>query len=128
MKHSSDFDFIKVVDELEKVDLSPLILPMLKIIDPLAEVFPEGYIKKLLGRLRPREGQFDFLYRVAPMMPGAIRLAGKVASIRMVGVVLNLFAEVMSGILKVTLPVAGIIARILRPISVFVASSLKRLL
>ncbi|MEA2101792.1 MAG: hypothetical protein U9P80_04360 [Thermodesulfobacteriota bacterium] len=116
MADNKKIDLIDLVEELEKVDLSSLILPMLKIIDPIAKVVPEGFVKETLTHLKPSEGQFDYLDKIVPFMPRAIRVAGKVAAFKPVGIVFNLFGEGLSMFLRVFVPVMDRVVRILMPL------------
>jgi hypothetical protein len=105
------FQFIDVIKELERVELAPLIMPLLKIIDPIAKQIPEGTIREFLTHIRPLENQFNFLYKVAPILPRMVRWAGKVASIKPLMVVFGIVAEVLSRVLMIAMPVVAALAR-----------------
>jgi len=114
------FQFIDVIKELERVELAPLIMPLLKIIDPIAKQIPEGIIKEFLTHIRPRENQFDLLYKVAPILPRMIRWAGKIASIKPLMVVFGIVAEVLSRVLMIAMPVVAALARAIISIAAIV--------
>ena len=114
------FQFIDVIKELERVELAPLIMPLLKIIDPIAKQIPEGTIKEFLTHIRPRENQFDLLYKVAPILPRMIRWAGKIASIKPLMVVFGIVAEVLSRVLMIAMPVVAALARAIISIAAIV--------
>ncbi len=114
MADRKQVDVIAIMAELERVDLSALILPLLKIVDPIAKVVPEGLVKQTLIHMRPYTGQFDFLDKVLPFVPGTIRVAGRIAAFRPVGLGLMLFGEGLSLFLRVSLPVAQRLVRLVR--------------
>ena len=114
------FQFIDVIKELERVELAPLIMPLLKIIDPIAKQIPEGTIKEFLTHIRPRENQFDLLYKVAPILPRMVRWAGKVASIKPLMVIFGIVAEVLSRVLMIAMPVVAALARAIISIAAMV--------
>jgi len=114
------FQFIDVIKELERVELAPLIMPLLKIIDPIAKQIPEGIIKEFLTHIRPRENQFDLLYKVAPILPRMVRWAGKVASIKPLMVIFGIVAEVLSRVLMMAMPVVAALARAIISIAAMV--------
>jgi hypothetical protein len=113
MATKNTFQFIDVIKELEGVELAPLILPLMKIIDPIAKEIPEGLIKQALTNIRPRPGQFDFLGKVAPAMPLMVRWAGKAAAIKPLMLVFGLAAEALALVLRVAMPAIAILVRIL---------------
>ena len=108
------FEFIDIINELERVKLAPLILPLLKILDPVAKEIPEGAIKTYLTRLRPYEGQFRFLEKLVPYLPGIIRWTGKVASVKPVMMLFTVFAEALAFILKTIMPCLAITFRVIK--------------
>jgi len=114
------FQFIDVIKELERVELAPLIMPLLKIIDPIAKQIPEGTIKEFLTHIRPRENQFNFLYKVAPILPRMVRWAGKVASIKPLMFIFGIVAEVLSRVLMIAMPVVAALARAIISIAAIV--------
>ncbi|MBU0992970.1 MAG: hypothetical protein KJ737_10800 [Proteobacteria bacterium] len=98
------FEFIDVINAMERVKLAPLILPCLKMVDPIAREIPEGIVKEYLTHIRPREGQFRFLEKLMPYLPGIIKWAGKIASIKPLMVVFAIVAEVLAFMLKIIMP------------------------
>ena len=98
------FEFIDIINELEQVELAPIILPCLKIVDPIAKVIPEGAIKNYLTRIRPKEGRFRFIEKLAPHLPKMVRWSGKVAAIKPLMVVFAIFAEALALILTIIIP------------------------
>jgi hypothetical protein len=113
MEGNRPFQFIEVVMELERVELAPLILPLMKIIDPIAKAVPEGVVKKFLTNIRPREGQFDFVGKVAPLLPPMIRWAGRLAAIKPLMAAFGVVAEVLALVFRFIAPVLAAVIRIM---------------
>jgi hypothetical protein len=113
MKENRQFQFIEVVNELERVELAPLILPLMKIIDPVAKAVPEGAIKQFLNNIHPHEGQFDFINRVAPLLPPMIRWAGRLAAIKPLMAAFGVFAEALALVLRFIAPVLAVVTRMI---------------
>lgn len=112
MESKSTFQFTEVVNELERVELAPLILPLMKIIDPIAKAVPEGVVRDFMTHhLRPRDGQFDFIGTMAPYLPRIIRWAGRAAAIKPLMLALDIMAEALALVLKAIMPVAVMLAR-----------------
>lgn len=112
MENKQAFQFIEVVNELEQVELAPLILPLMKIIDPIAKAVPEGVVREFLTHhLRPREGQFDFIGQIAPYLPRIIRWAGRAAAVKPLMRALDIMAEALALVLKVVMPAAVMLVR-----------------
>ena len=112
MQNKQAFQFIEVVNELERVELAPLILPLLKIIDPIAKAVPAGVVKEFLTHhLRPREGQFDFIGQAAPYLPRIIRWAGRAAAVKPLMQALDVIAEALALVLRVVMPAAVMLVR-----------------
>ncbi len=110
---ANNFEIVDLIRELEKVNLEPLAMPALKIIDPIALAIPKGAVKNFLDQQKPSEGQFDFLGTVAPYLPGAISTLGKVAEIKPLMVVWGLLAEALAFVFRVTMPVVKVVAPII---------------
>lgn len=112
MESKPTFQFIDVVNELERVELAPLILPLMKIIDPIAKAVPEGVVRDFLThRLRPRDGQFDFIGQMAPYLPRIVRWAGRMAAVKPLMQALDIMAEALALALRVVMPIAVMLGR-----------------
>ncbi len=118
-------DFIDVIEALNKSDLSPLVVPALRLIDPICMAIPQGAIKEYLSSAKPRAGQFDLLYKFGHLLPGAITIIGRIAQIKAITIPFAIFATLAGSILKliqpllnVALPVgAAIIRNISKPVA-----------
>lgn len=105
---------IELVDELGKVRLAPLVLPALKMLDPVLCALPEGALEDMVSGRAAREDLVKTLEDASPVLPRIIRLAGRMAESKLATGLLALMAVVLAPFMKLLAPV---LARLIVPCS-----------
>jgi hypothetical protein len=105
---------IELVDELGKVRLAPLVLPALKMLDPVLCALPEGALEDMVSGRAAREDLVKTLEDASPVLPRIIRLAGRMAESKLTTGLLALLAVVLTPFMKLLAPV---LARLVVPCS-----------
>ena len=100
-------DVKEIVDELAKVRLAPLLLPILKLIDPLMGAVPQGAMKGMMAQSGTQEGLVKTVEGLAPVLPALVRFAGNVARSRLVTGSLSLTATLLTPVVKLTAPLTA---------------------
>ena len=107
---------IELVDELGKVRLAPLVLPALKLLDPILCALPEGALEDMVSGRAARENLVKILEDASPLLPRIIRLAGHMAESKLTTGLLVLVAVLLTPFMKLVAPV---LARLIVPCSGF---------
>jgi len=105
---------IELVDELGKVRLAPLVLPALKMLDPVLCALPEGALEDMVSGRAARDNLVKTLEDASPVLPRIIRLAGRMAESKLATGLLALLAVVLAPFIKLLAPV---LARMIVPCS-----------
>jgi hypothetical protein len=105
---------IEMLDELEKVRLAPLVLPALKMLDPVLYALPRGALESMVGTPAAREDLVKTVEGASPVLPEMIRLLGHLAESRLTTGLLSLSATVLTPFMKLSAPV---LARLIVPCS-----------
>lgn len=105
---------VELVDELGKVRLAPLVLPALKILDPVLCALPEKALEDMVSGRGARDDLVRILENLSPLLPRTIRLAGCMAESRLTTGLLALLAVLLAPVMKILAPV---LARLIVPCS-----------
>ena len=105
---------IELVDELGKVRLAPLVLPALKMLDPVLCALPEGALEDMVSGRAARDNLVRTLEGASPVLPRIIRLAGRMAESKLATGLLALTAVLLTPFMKLAAPV---LARLIVPCS-----------
>jgi hypothetical protein len=105
---------IDLVDELGKVRLVPLLVPALKIADPILGSLPRGFLRSILARKDRRDNLVKTVEAASPVLPEMIRLLGHLAESKLATGLLSLSAVILTPIARLSAPV---IARLVVPLS-----------
>jgi len=105
---------IELVDELGKVRLAPLVLPALKMLDPVLCALPEGALEDMVSGRAARDNLVKTLEDASPVLPRIIRLAGRMAESKLTTGILTLMAVLLTPFMKLLAPV---LARLIVPCS-----------
>lgn len=100
-------DLIEILDELEKVNLAPILMPALKISDPLLGSLPKGFLPSMLSRKETRNSLIKTVEGLAPIMPDMIRFLGHVSESKLATGFLSLSVSISTPIIKLSAPVAS---------------------
>ena len=107
-------DLVEVVEELGKVDLSPIMVPTLKVVDPVMGALPKGSLQSMLSRKETRDSLVSIVEALAPALPALIRFMGRVAESRLAVGLVSLWASMAAPIMELLAPVS---ARLVVPLS-----------
>jgi hypothetical protein len=105
---------IEIVDELGKVRLAPIVLPALKMVDPILASLPRGSFRSILSSTDRSNNLVGTVEAASPSLPAMIRMAGHLAESRLVTGLLSLTATVSAPMIGV---IAPLIARTIVPLS-----------
>jgi hypothetical protein len=105
-------DLIEILDELEKVRLAPMMIPVLKMVDPLMASLPKGAVQKILSRKATRDSVIRLVERLSPSLPSLVKFAGHAADSRLVRGLLSLAAGISPPVMKLLGP---LLARMIVP-------------
>ena len=100
-------DLIEILGELEKVNLAPILIPALKMSDPLMGSLPKGSLPSMLSRKETRNSLIKTVEGLSPIMPSMIRFLGHVSESKLATGVLSLSASISVPIMKLLAPVAS---------------------
>ena len=101
-----------ILDELEKVKLAPILIPVLKISDPLMGALPKGSLKDMMARKGTQDDLVKTVEGLAPLFPALIRFAGHMAESKLATGYLSLWANIATPIMK---PLNPLMARLVVP-------------
>jgi len=102
-----------LLDELEKVNLAPLLIPVLKMGDPLLIALPQGAIKDMIARKGTHDDIVITVEKVAPLLPSWIRFTGHLAESKLITGYISLCATIATPLMK---PFYPLITRISIPL------------
>ena len=102
-----------ILDELEKVNLAPLLIPVLKMGDPLLIALPQGAIKDMIARKGTHDDIVITVEKVAPLLPSWIRYTGHLAESKLALSLISLMGIIATPIMK---PFYPLITRISIPL------------
>jgi len=100
-------DFIGILDELEKVNLAPILVPALKMSDPLLGSLPKGFLPSMLSRQKTRNSLIKTVAGLSPMMPDMIRFLGHVSQSKLATGFLSLSAGISTPIMRLSAPITS---------------------
>jgi len=100
-------DLIEILDELEKVNLAPILMPALKMSDPLMGSLPKGFLPSMLSRQKTRNTLIKTVEGLAPIMPDMIRFLGHVSESKLATGFLSLSASISTPIMRLSAPIAS---------------------
>jgi hypothetical protein len=95
---------IDILAELEKIRMAPLLIPVLKMGDPLAGSLPPGSLKSMIARKETHDDLVNTVERVVPLLPSWIRFAGHLAESKLATGSISLLANVATPIMKPLYP------------------------
>ena len=101
-----------ILDELEKVRLAPLLIPVLKASDPLMGSIPQGSLKSMMAHRGTQDGLVKTVEGLAPLLPALIKYAGHLAESRLITGAISLGVNVTTPIMK---PFNPLMARMVVP-------------
>lgn len=101
-----------ILDELEKVNLAPILIPVLKVSDPLMGALPKGSLKDMMARKGTQDDLVKTVEGLAPLFPALIRFAGHIAESKLATGSLSLWANIATPIMK---PLNPVMARMVVP-------------
>ncbi len=104
---------IDILDELEKVRLAPLLIPVLKMGDPLLIALPQGAIKDMIARKETHADIVITVEKVVPLLPSWIRYTGHLAESKLTLSFISLIGIIATPIMK---PFYPLITRISLPL------------
>ncbi|MDR9459517.1 MAG: hypothetical protein RI591_05125 [Dehalococcoidia bacterium] len=91
---------IDILDELEKVRLAPLLVPVLKASDPLMGALPEGSLKSMMAHKGTQTDLVKTVEGLAPLFPTLIRYAGHLAESKLATGIISLMVNITTPIMK----------------------------
>lgn len=111
---------IDILDELEKVRLAPLLVPVLKASDPLMGSLPKGSLKSMLANKGTQNDLVKTVEGLAPLFPALIRFAGHLAESKLatgaISIVVNITALIMKPLnplmAKIVVPAIGLLLKL----------------
>lgn len=101
-----------ILDELEKVKLAPILIPVLKASDPLMGALPKGSLKDMMARKGTQDGLVKTVEGLAPLLPALIKYSGHLAESRLVTGAISLGVNITTPIMK---PFNPLMARMVVP-------------
>lgn len=105
-------EITEILDELEKVKLAPILIPVLKMSDPLMGALPKGSLKDMMARKGTQDDLVKTVEGLAPLFPALIRFAGHMAESKLATGYLSLLANIATPIMK---PLNPVMARLVVP-------------
>ena len=103
---------IDILDELEKVRLAPLLVPVLKASDPLMGSLHEGSLKSMLANKGTQNDLVITVEGLAPLFPALIRYAGHLAESKLATGIISLMINITTPIMK---PFNPLMAKMVAP-------------
>jgi len=98
---------VEMLDELEKVMLAPVMLPALKILDPVMGALPRGFMQPVLSRPETRDSLVKTVEGLSPVLPDAIKLLGHVAESKLATGLLSFWAAISAPFVRLTAPLVA---------------------
>ena len=98
---------VEMLDELEKVRLAPIVLPALKILDPVLGALPRGFLKSVVSRPETRDSLVKTVEGLSPVLPDMIKLLGHIAESKLATGLLSLGAIVSAPFVRLSAPLVA---------------------
>ena len=95
----------EILGELEKVDLVPIIMPALRISDPVMGCLPKGSLESLTSGTQRQDDLARMVEGMVPVMPTLIRFLGNVSQSKVAAGVLSICASVSTPFVKLLAPI-----------------------
>ncbi|MBE0481066.1 MAG: hypothetical protein IBX68_08810 [Dehalococcoidia bacterium] len=103
-------DLVELVDELGRVRLAPIVLPVLKLADPVMGALPEWSLQSTLAGGEIRDSIVKTVESLSPVLIDAIRFLGHVSESRLATGLLSFTAAVLAPPVRLLSPVLAILA------------------
>lgn len=107
-------EMVEIVDELGKTRLSPLVLPVLKLIDPIMGALPKGSLQTILSNRKSRERLVKTVEGASPVLLAMIRFLAHLSESRLITGLLSISATLLTPIIRLLAP---ILSRLVVPLS-----------
>jgi len=104
----------EILAELEKVNLAPLLMPVLKMSDPLMGSLPKGFLPSMLSHKQTRSSLVKTVEALSPIMPAMIRFLGHISESKLATGVFSLWASIATPIMKLLAP---LVSKLVVPLS-----------
>ena len=95
---------VEMLDELEKVRLAPIVLPALRIADPIMGSLPRGFLKPILSRRETQDSLVKTVESVSPVLPDMIRFLGHLSESKLATGLLSFWAAILAPIMRLLAP------------------------
>lgn len=95
---------VEMLDELEKARLAPIVLPSLRIADPVLGALPRGWLQSILSRRETRDSLVKTVEGLSPVLPDMIRFLGHVAESKLATGLFSFSAAISAPIMKLLAP------------------------
>jgi len=95
---------VEILDELEKARLEPIVLPALRIADPILAALPRGCLQSILLSRETRDSLVKTVEGLSPMLPDIVRFLGHVAQSKLTTGLFSFWAAMSTPIMKLFAP------------------------
>ena len=95
---------VEILDELEKARLAPIVLPALRIADPILGALPRGFLQSILLSRETRDSLVKTVEGLSPMLPDMIRFLGHVSQSKLTTGLFSFWAAMSTPIMKLFAP------------------------
>ena len=107
-------NLVEVVDALGEVRLAPVVVPILKMLDPIMGSLPQGSLQSVVSRNDRSDNLVRTVESASPALPEMIAFLGHLSESRLATGSLSLGATASAPLLKILAP---FIARLIPPLS-----------
>ena len=95
---------VEVLDELEKTRLAPIVLPALRIADPVLGALPRGCLQSILSSRKTRDSLVRTVESLSPVLPDIIRFLGHVSESKIATGLFSFWAAISVPVMKLLAP------------------------
>ena len=95
---------VEMLDELEKARLAPIVLPALRIADPILGALPRGCLQSILSSRQTCDSLVRTVEGLSPVLPDMIRFLGHVSESKLATGLFSFWAAILAPITKLLAP------------------------
>jgi hypothetical protein len=110
-------DLKYILNELEQVNLAPIVIPALKLADPILGALPPGSMESIVSEQETRDRITGTVDKIAPILPDLIKFLGTVTQSYLTTSIIAIMALILTPILQLLAPILSkLVLKVIDPL------------